>query len=92
MLAAFIKDPDGVREITVDFTDFLGTKTISAATWTIPAGLVKESESNTTTASSVIVSGGTLNADYKAVCRITFGSGSPAEQTDRTILVVIKQK
>lgn len=92
MLGSFIKDPDGVREVTIDFTDFLGSKTISAATWTIPAGITKKSESNTTTAASVILSGGTLNVGYKCVCRITFGSSSPAEQTDRTILVLIKQK
>ena len=93
-LASFIKDPDATREITIDyFTDgFLGSKTISSATWIIPAGLEKESESNTTTVSSVILSGGALNAEYKCVNRITFGPSTPPEVTDRTILVVIKQK
>ena len=94
MLGSFTKDPNGVREITIDFADFLGTKTISAATWIIPAvgDLVKESESNTTTTSSVILSAGRLNAEVKSVCRITFGPSSPAEKTDRTILVVMKAK
>ena len=91
-LSSFVKDPDAIREITIDWSDFLGAKTISAAVWTVPAGLTKESESNTTTASSVIISGGALNAEIKIVCHITFGSSSPAEEDDRTILVVIKQK
>lgn len=92
MLAAYIKDPDAVRQITIDWSDLLGTKTISAATWTIPSGLTKESESNTTTTASVILSGGAVNAEYNCICRITFGSTSPAEQDDRTIKVIIKQK
>ena len=93
-LASFIKDPDATREITIDyFTDgFLGSKTISSATWIVPAGLVKESESNTTTVSSVIISGGRLNDEIEIVNRITFGPSTPAEVTDRTIRVVIKQK
>jgi hypothetical protein len=52
-------DPDEVKDYTVDWTDLLDSDTISTSAWTIPAaatGLTKDSDTNTTTATTIWLS------------------------------------
>lgn len=65
----FSKTPNSILDYTVDWTEWLGTDTISSSSWTFPAGITKVSDSTTTTSTTVWVSGGTsgLNYDLKNI-------------------------
>lgn len=75
------KDPDEVLDYEVDWTDRLAGDTIATATWTFPAGITKDSQSETDTAARVWISGGTLGEDYEILCRITTAGGRTMDQT-----------
>ena len=89
-----LKDPDARVDFSIDWSDWLGSDTISASSWTYsgpssPSGMVEESESNSTTATTVEVSGGTANRDYYATNRITTAAGLTDE---RTILIRVRNR
>lgn len=53
------KDPDSVLDYEIDWSSWLvDGDTIATSTWTFPAGLTKDSDTNTTTTATVWVSGG----------------------------------
>jgi hypothetical protein len=71
----FIKDPNAKKDYTVDASPWLGTDTISSATWNIPAGLTLEAQSNTTTTMTVWLSGGTIQNDCECTVDFTTAGG-----------------
>lgn len=84
VLKTFTKDPSDVLDYDVDWNDdnWLGTDTISGTpVWTLPAGIVKDSQSNTTTVATIWLSGGTANQDYDVACKVTTAAGRTAERT-----------
>jgi hypothetical protein len=84
------KDPQAVLEYGFDWSEWLvGADTISAATWTVPAGLTKASESNTTTTSTVWLSGGVRGNTYAVSCHITTAGG---RQDDRSIQIYCEER
>jgi hypothetical protein len=54
---------------------------VSSVDWTVPAGLTKDSQSESGTLANVVLSGGTDGVDYEVLCRMTPSSGSVIEQT-----------
>lgn len=89
MADSFIKDPDEVLDYVIDWTATLDGDTISTSTWTVPAGLTKDSSSNTTTAATIWLSGGTVNTDYAVLNRITTAGG---RTLDKTLTFLIRAK
>lgn len=93
------KDPDEVLDYEIDWSDFLGDDTIDTSTWTMPtepdAALIKDSDSHTTTATTIWLSGGTLAAVgepatvYELVNTIVTDGLRTAE---RTVRLKIKTK
>jgi len=86
ILKTFKKDPSAVLDYTVDWDadNWLGTDTITGApVWTVPTGITKDSQSNTTTAATAWLSGGTHGADYDVACKITTAGGRTDERTIR---------
>lgn len=75
------KRPNAVLDYTLDWSDFLDTDTIATATWTVDAGLTKDSSSNTTTTSTVWLSGGTEGEVYAGVGKIVTAAGRTDERT-----------
>ena len=75
------KDPDSVLDYQLDWSSWLGTDTISTSVFTVPTGLTKDSEGNTSTTSTVWLSGGTLNQIYNVVCRITTTGGRTVDRS-----------
>lgn len=73
------KDPADVIPCTIDWTDKLNGSTIQGTpTWTImggPGSLTVSGQTNTTTQSQVIVSGGLRGRTYTLVCSIMAASG-----------------
>mgnify|MGYP001572496141 CR=1 FL=1 len=86
ILKPFKKDPSAVRDYTVDWDtdDWLGAATITGTpVWTVPTGITKDSQSNTTTTATAWLSGGTNGTDYDVACKITTAGGRTDERTIR---------
>jgi hypothetical protein len=75
-----VKDPDEVLDYQVDWTEKLATDTIATSTWIVPAGLTKDSDSNTPTKTTIWLSGGTPGEQYGITNRITTTGGRTIEQ------------
>ena len=86
------KDPDNATQYGFDWTDWLtaqsGTQTITTSTWVLTAGITEDSSANTTTQTSIVISGGTLGEVYRATNRITTTPGAFTQ--DRSVLIKVR--
>jgi len=89
MSETFAKDPDAVLDYQVDWSDWLDTDTISTSTWTVPTGITKDSDTNTTTAATIWLSGGTAGTSYNIVNHIVTAAG---REDDRTIIIKVRER
>jgi hypothetical protein len=89
-MPTYIKDPDAVLDYGFDWSSWLATgETISTSTWTVPTGITKDSSSNSTTKTTVWLSGGTVGQTYEIVNRIV----TSASRTDeRTVTILVLQR
>ena len=69
------KSPNEVLDYVHDLTNELGVDTISTSAWVLDSGITKDSDSNTTTAATAWISGGTLGVTYKLTSTIVTASG-----------------
>lgn len=63
------KSATEVLDYIEDWSDWLGSDTISSASWALATGLTNDLESNNTTSSTVWISSGALGSHY--VCTNT---------------------
>ena len=85
-----LKDPDAILEYGFDLTDWLvDSDTIANASWTVPTGLTKGTETKTDTITTVVISGGTAGNEYKITDRITTTAG---RVDDRSIMIVVAER
>jgi uncharacterized phiE125 gp8 family phage protein len=77
----YTKDPNDVRSVTLDLSAYLGTDTIATDTWTVPTGITKDSDSNTTTSCTGVFSGGTAGQTYVVSVRIVSSGGAINDRT-----------
>lgn len=82
------KDPDSIKDYQSDWTDWLDGDTIATSDFTVPSGLTRQSQSTTTTISTVWLSGGTPGRTYSIVHRITTAAG---RKDDRTIKLSVAE-
>jgi hypothetical protein len=87
--SAFMKDPNAIIDFAIDWAAWLGTDTIATATWTVPTGITKVTDSASTTVATIWLSGGTAGAQYDLLCRITTAGG---RTDDRTISIYAREK
>ena len=84
------KDPDSVIDYGADWALWLASgETIITSTWVIPTGLVSDSETSTTTATAVFLSGGTIGESYTVTNRIVTSAG---RTEDRSMIILCAQK
>lgn len=89
-MATFTKDPDATLDYKVDWSSWLGVgETISTSSFTVPAGLTKDSESNDDTSATVWLSGGVAGERYRVTNTITT---SDARTDDRSFTVMVKER
>lgn len=69
------KDPTDVDDFTLSFARELGAETIGSAAWTATAGITIGATSNSTTAATVRLSGGTAGITYTLTCTVTTSGG-----------------
>jgi len=84
----WIKDPNAVKDYTINWVSFLGVDTIASSAWTVPTGITKDSDSNTTTTTTIWLSGGTASAEYSLINRITTAGGVTE---DITITIAVEE-
>lgn len=82
----FNKDPDATRDISLDWSTYLANlvttgQTISASVWTVQSGITKVSDSNTTTTTTIRISGGTADETYILANKITTSGGEIDERS-----------
>ena len=85
----FSKDPNEVRAFTWYWTADLNGSTIASATFVVPPGITKDSQSNTTTTATAVFSGGTAGEVYPVTCRVVTAAG---ETLDYTALVEVAER
>lgn len=81
MTQQFVKDPGARKPYTIDWSDWLDGDTISASTWTLDTGITNYTSSNTTTAATIWLTGGTHGTDYNVVNQITTAGGLIEQRT-----------
>lgn len=89
----FFKEPTEVLTYSIDWSDWLGTLTaspltIASSTWSIPAGITNDSDTNTTNTTLITLSGGTWGETYELSNTITASNG---EVETRWIIVRIQR-
>jgi hypothetical protein len=85
----YIKDPNAVLDYVVNWATFLDVDTIASDSWIVPSGITSVLETNTTTTSTIWLSGGTLNSKYRLTNRVVTAGG---RTDDRSIYVLVKDK
>lgn len=59
------KSPDDVLDYQVDWTEALDGDTIATSTWSVPAGITKDSDSSGDSTTTIWLSGGTADQEYE---------------------------
>jgi len=84
------KDPDEVLDYKIDWTPRLDGDTIVTSIFIVtPSDIVVDSSFNTTTESTIWLSGGILNKEYSITNRIVTTDG---RTMDQTVKLSIRQK
>lgn len=90
-MAVFKKDPSATLDYTFDWAPWLTplADTISSVQWVLGDGLTKVSQSNTASAATAFISGGTVGTDAQLTCRITTAGG---RIDDRSVTLKIVER
>ena len=83
------KDPEAVLDYTINWTAWLDGDTILTSVWTVPTGITKDSESNTTLRATAWLSGGTDGTNYIVVNTIVTAAGRTDE---RSVVVYVRDR
>ncbi len=89
MIALPFKDPDEVLDYVLDWSPRILADTIVTSTWIVPSGITKDSDSTTTTATTIWLSGGTIGTAYVLTNRIITADGRTMDQSCK---IKIKEK
>lgn len=85
----FTKDPDAVLDYSFDWSAWLVSDTISTSTWTAGTGITIDSNSSTTTVTTVWLSGGTASVAYTVTNRIVTAA---SRTDDRSLTINVEQR
>lgn len=82
-IATYSKEPSAVATFENDLTDWLNGRTITASTWTVPAGITKDDDDIASPAvkTTITLSGGTWEASYDITNHITASGGQEQDFT-----------
>lgn len=75
------KDPDAVKDYSVNWATWLGADTIQTSTWVVPSGITEDSNTNTDTTATIWLSGGAAGQVYALTNRIVTAGGRTEDQT-----------
>jgi len=81
-MTTFIKDPSSVLDFGFDWSDWLDTDdSVSTSTWNVPTGITRDSDTNTSTTTTIWLSGGTVGSKYKITNRMVTANGRTVERS-----------
>ncbi len=86
------KDPDAVLDYQFNWAEWLtenDSDTIFTSTLIVPTGIIKDSDTKTTTTATIWLSGGTLGEDYDITNRIVTAGG---RTEDRTMTIKVRAR
>jgi hypothetical protein len=78
-----VKDPDEVKDYSLDWSELLDGDTIASSTWTVMAGagLIVDESSYTDTVTTIWLSAGAVGTDYKLSNLVVTAGGRTYDQT-----------
>lgn len=85
------KDPDSDLDYVFNWSDWLGADTIASCTVTAAAGLTAHDKSNTTTAVTIWLSGGTAGTSYTVTCEIVTANAIP-RTVQRSVTIYVAER
>lgn len=90
-MRVYFKDPDDVLDYAIDYGKkwLKGGDTIVTSTYLIDAGITKVSDTHTTMMTTIWLSGGTADTQYKVTNRITTAQG---RQKDITLRIHVREE
>lgn len=88
-MTVYIHDPNAVLDYQNDWAAWLDGDTITTSTWSVPAGITKDSDSHTTTTTTVWLSGGTAGSEYHCINHVVTAAG---REDDRTITIRVQER
>jgi len=78
----FTKDPNDVLDYQISWASWLGaSETIDTSMWIVPDGIVKNSDTATTTTTTIWLSGGINNTPFMVTNRIITNQGRTKDQS-----------
>lgn len=84
-MQVYRKDPDATLDYMVDWSSWMVSgDSIVSSTWIVPVGIVKASDSYTSTTATVWLSGGAVGSEYSVTNRVVTTQG---RIDDRTIVI-----
>lgn len=89
MVRNFIKDPDALLPYLWDWSEWLAGDTITTHTVTATTGLTVSAHSQTDTAVTAWLDGGTAGQSYTVTCHIVTAAGL---EDDRSIELTVAQR
>lgn len=89
-MASYKKGDQERLDFGIDWSEFLTSEgvTIAGSTWTVPSGITEVSNSSSTTATSIVLEGGTIGSSYKLVNTITTSDSNIIAERSIFVLVV----
>jgi hypothetical protein len=75
------KDPNEVLDYAIDWSQRLAGDIISISTFTVPTGIVMNSQSHTNTMATIWLSGGSEGVTYDILNRVVTNGGRTMDQT-----------
>lgn len=75
------KDPDALKDYTINWTSWLEGDTVASSAWSVPVGITKAADTQTTATTTVWLSGGSHAAKYTITNRITTAAGRIEERS-----------
>jgi hypothetical protein len=86
MAQTFIKQATEVGSFAIDWATLLGVDTIATSTWACETGITQDSESETATVATIVLSGGTAGTTY--TCTNTIVTAAAATYVDTLYIIV----
>ena len=81
-MKTYIKDPQSVLDYGFDWSDWLDTgDTVSTSAWDVPTGITEDSDTKTTTTTTIWLSSGTVGSKYKLTNRMVTANGRTVERS-----------
>jgi hypothetical protein len=89
-LPSFNKDPSAVLDYYIDWTDWLAaSETILTATWTVPAGITKDSQTLSSPLVGIWLSGGTAGTNYLISCKVVTNQ---VRTDERSMMIIVRDR